>query len=272
MSPEVERLHTAARRYCSEHFQLWAERYQRLSDAGQGRQGYGYTTEAYRTFPRYQVLEAIRTDIERLSGSDLRDLGEARELFALAGLTAENEFTSFDKPEAQAAVHEEREAFAAFVRGVHTDILGAVDPLPYTRVLPAEESEQVWGSVERAWGLEPGRYWYPLAETDRADVEAFQDRHLFRAVAPEWFGAVLSQREIERVWELREYGPEYEMDASALEPHYNGAEGFWTSPTLDWIIYASHESSVTVGGWMLQELKQAWPEWERFIWTTPFFE
>lgn len=272
MSPEVERLHTAARRYCSEHVQRWAERYQRLSDAGRDRRGYGYTTEAYRTFPRYQVLEAIRADIERLSGSDLRDLEEARELFSLAGLTAQNEFTSYDEPEAQVAAREEREAFAAFVREVPADVLREVEPLPYVRVLPAEESERVWDSVGRAWGLEPGRYWYPLAETDRADVEAFQDRPLLQAVAPEWFGAVLSQRGVERVWELREYGPEYELDVLAVEPHYNGAEGVWTSPALDWILYASHESSVTVGGWMLQELKQTWAEWDRHIWTTPFFE
>lgn len=272
MSPEVEHLHTAARRYCSEHFRLWAKRYQRLSDAGRGRRGHGYTEEAYRTFPRYQVLDAIRTDVERLTGSDLQDLDEARELFALAGLTAENEFTSYDSPEAQAAVQEEREAFAAFVREVPVSVLSAVDPLPYARVLSPEESEKVWASVAQTWGLDAGRYWYPLAETDLDGVEAFQDSHFLKAIPPEWFGTVLSGRGINRVWELREYGPEYELDASALEPHYNGAEGFWTSADLDWLIYASHESSITVGGWMLDEVKEAWPEWERYIWTTPFFE
>ncbi len=55
-----------------------------------------------------------------------------------------------------------------------------------------------------------------------------------------------------------------------VEPHYNLAEGIWTSRSLDWIVYASHENSITVGGWMLAEVKRAWPEWECHIWKTPF--
>lgn len=58
------------------------------------------------------------------------------------------------------------------MREVPINVLNAIDPLPYARVLSTEESE-----------------------------------------------------------------PEYELDASALEPHYNGAEGFWTSHALDWLIY-----------------------------------
>lgn len=93
-----------------------------------------------------------------------------------------------------------------------------------------------------------------------------------RYVTPDRLGVLLAERNVTRVWELREYGPEYELDAAVFEPAYNGAEGFWTSPTHDWIIYASHEASITVGGWMLAEVKRIWPEWERHIWTTPFFE
>lgn len=271
MSPEVERLHTAARRYCADRFRLWAERYQRLVEAGGDRRGLDYTPEAYRTFPRYQVLGAIRTEIERLTGITVDSLDDARELFALAGLTAENEFTSYDEPGAQAAVREEREAFAAFVREVPTDILSAVDPLPFTRVLPPEEAERVWDSVERAWGLSRRQYWYPLASIERPGVEAFQAPYLLGAVPSERLRAILAERGVPRIWELREHGPEYELDAAAFEPRYNGAEGFWTSPALDWIVYASHETSITVGGWMLDEVKRAWPEWARHLWSTPFF-
>lgn len=272
MSPEVERLHVAARRYCADRFEVWTKEYQRLVAAGGDRRGPDYTPEAYRTFPRYQVLDAIRTDLERLTGADVVSLDDAREMFALAGLTAENAFTSYDEPQAQAAVLAEREEFARFVREVPNAILSAVEPLPYTRVLSPDEAEQVWGSVERVWGLRRREYWYPLAETERSDVEAFQAPYFFRAVTPERLGILLAERGVTRVWELREYGPEYELDASAFEPDYNGAEGLWTSHARDWIIYASHETSITVGGWMLAEVKLEWPEWERHTWRTPFFE
>ena len=53
MSPQVERLHAAARRYCADRYNLWVEMFQRLEEAGGDRLGYGYTPEAYRTFLRY---------------------------------------------------------------------------------------------------------------------------------------------------------------------------------------------------------------------------
>jgi hypothetical protein len=72
------------------------------------------------------------------------------------------------------------------------------------------------------------------------------------------------------VWELREYGPEYEQDVSLFDPQYNGAEGYWSSGELDWIVYASHESSVTVGGWLLADVKALWPAWAAHLWRGAF--
>jgi hypothetical protein len=50
-------------------------------------------------------------------------------------------------------------------------------------------------------------------------------------------------------------------------PRYNGAEGYWTSADLDWIIYASHEASVTLGGWLVGRVKALWPSWDAHVWT-----
>lgn len=96
-------------------------------------------------------------------------------------------------------------------------------------------------------------------------MEAFQAPYLQRAVAPERLATILAERGVERVWELREYGREYERDVSEVDPEYDGAEGVWTSPAHDWIVYASHETSITIGGWLLDEVKRQWPEWERHI-------
>lgn len=238
---------------------------------GGDRRGADYTPEAYRTFPRYRILDAIRTELERLTGTDVGNLDEAREFFALAGLTAECGVMPYVDPEAEAAVREEQEAFARFVRQFPAADLRKVEPLPFSRVLPPEEAQQVWGSIERAWGLRRRQYWYPLTKTMNAEVAAFQALHFLRAVTPKCLADLLAERGITHVWELREYGPEYELDASAVKIHYNGAERFWTSPALDWIIYASHESSITVGGWMLAQVKRGWPEWGRHIWRTPSF-
>jgi hypothetical protein len=270
MKPDVEQLHVAARRYCIDRAGLWAERFQRLVEAGAERSGSRYTPEAYRTFPRYQVLNAIRVELERLTGTDVGNLDEARDLFALAGFIAENTFTSYEEPEAQGVAQDEREAFAKFVREVPAALLHNVAPLPYTRVISSVEAEQVWDALERAWGLERRQCWYPLANTSHTDVEAFRTPYFGRAISAEHLGNSLAERGISRVWELREYGPEYELDVQLVDPRYNLSEGIWTSRTFDWIVYASHEGSITVGGWVLSEVKRLWPEWERHIWRNSF--
>ena len=75
-------------------------------------------------------------------------------------------------------------------------------------------------------------------------------------------------------WELRE-GHElgYEMDTELLDLCYDGTEGYWTSESMDWLIYASHESSLTVAGeWLVAAIKARWPRWKEHLYTTYDFE
>ena len=169
-------------------------------------------------------------------------------------------------------MQEEREAFAAFVRRVPVSILTAVEPLPYVRVLSDEDADWAWTVVEQAWGVERHQRWYPLRGRRPAHVEAFEDRHLLEAVSVERFRALLADRGVERVWDLREDGPARERDVSTFAPRYDWWETVASSSRPDWIVYASHESSITVGGWLLDAVKREWPEWHRHVWTTPFFD
>lgn len=76
-----------------------------------------------------------------------------------------------------------------------------------------------------------------------------------------------------RVWELRELETDTnkEIDLALLEPVYTGAEGYWTDASLDWLVYASHESSVTVAGErLLPELRRRWPDWRRHLYDSSY--
>lgn len=61
-------LHTAARRYGLERHAYWCDRYAAIARRGGDRQrdGYHYTAEALATFPRHNVLNAIRVELERM--------------------------------------------------------------------------------------------------------------------------------------------------------------------------------------------------------------
>jgi len=265
-------LHTAARRYCLERYAYWRERYSEIvrKRGERQRDGYHYTPEALATFPRYNVLNAIRVEVERIDPAKLGDPDNTKALLVLAGEIAEDDFTQRPIGEIdERAMTEEREAFCAYMVGLTPPDLNAIERLPYRRVLSAVESQSIWSRLRARWQI-PRGYWYPLAECKLPDILAFKTRAFDEAVAYERLRDILAARGIERVWELREYGPEYEEDFALFEPYYNGAEGYWSSGDLSWIIYASHESSVTVGGWLLPEVKAMWPSWQTQVWTGAF--
>ena len=263
-------LHTLARRYCLDRHSFWCQRYSEIARAGRDRQYDGYTTEALQTFPRYNVLNAIRVELERLEPAELADVENTRSLLVLVGESAEDEFTRRPIGEIdRSAMADERETFCRYIRERTLYDLQAVEAMPYRRVLTAEESKSIWSHVRTRWQIAEG-YWYPLAACTLPGVVAFK-AGAFEEAVPYWMlQNALAARGIGRVWELREYGPEFEQDVSLFEPYYNGAEGFWSSGDLDWLIYASHESSVTVAGWLLPELKAMWPSWQSHFWTGVF--
>jgi hypothetical protein len=264
-------LHTAARRYCLQRHAYWCERYSEILNKGGDRRPdrFHYSDEALATFPRYNVLNAIRVEIERIDPAGLGDLETTRALLILAGEMAEDHFTrSMDKI-AQRAMGEEREAFCRYVREFPVVNLNEVEALPFRRVLSDQESKEIWSRLRGRWQIPDGG-WYPLADCTLPDVVAFKSEAFYEAIPHQRLQNILAARGIERVWELREYGPEYEEDVSLFEPFYNGAEGYWSSGELDWIIYASHASSITVGGWLLQSLKRVWPSWQAKVWDGSF--
>lgn len=79
--------------------------------------------------------------------------------------------------------------------------------------------------------------------------------------------SLVRQRGTRRVWELREHGAQYECDLELFEPVYTGAEGYWSAAPFDWVVYASHENSITVGGWwLIDQVRLRWPAWRAHEW------
>lgn len=267
---EVVLLHSAARRYCIEEYAKWTNRYSDLTQKGLARAGREYTQAAYDTFPRYNILRAILIDIERLDPSDISDCDEVRDLILLAGATAEDMFTK--KPACRteaAAIEDERRKFDKHISSLSLQALADTPLLPYRRVLAREESRSVWSRVAARWDIALGEYWYPLTGTKPSHVDAFDSGTFHQNVLPSFLQDALRAAGINRVWDLSEFAtePEYESAVALLEVVYGiRGEQYLVSSSMDWIIYASHESSVTVGGWMLDEVKRHWSNWEQHRW------
>jgi hypothetical protein len=262
--PAKEALHTAARRYCIDRSHLLKER-----DHGEAA---GTVRARFDLSARYDVLYAILTDIESLTPDDAASLEEMRHLLIVAGQTTGGFFMPRQPKATEVqAMDEERALFCDYVSALSPEDLRWVHPLPYHRTLSRMEHERLWTQLQVRWGAIHG-YWYPL--TGKAlptDVVAVQAAWFYHDVPRETLRGILRDHGLTRIWELREFGPEYEMDVELLEPE-DTAEAYWTSPAMDWLLYASHDSLTLAGDWLIAAIKRAWPRWDRHTWVQGDYE
>jgi hypothetical protein len=264
----IHLLHNAARHYCIEQSARWTRRYMELNTAGRGlikasNGGRIYTDEAYDTFPRYKVLDAIRADVERFVPGDFQSLEELRETLRIAGLTAIGDLTEPDNGIEANAVEEERNRFVAFVNDPDLERFAGLPELPFRRVLGKDEHRSLHHAFCHRWGR-----WYGGVHSADASAEivTLHTQAIENPGAYDRLRAVLVEHGIMRVLELREWGEGYELDVADVEFTYTGAEGFWTSGDMAWMVYASHEASITFGGtWLIERMREAVPKWDLYL-------
>ena len=264
--------------------------------------------EGNRTFPRYKILDAILIEIERRIGSDFASLDDLRVwLVACAGAAYHEETREPDlrlssiqetfMPESQEriralgpkakivveqssekkrevqhqAMKEERDSFTSYLNCLSSEELGAVARLSYRRTLSESESERLWALLGTRWGVDG--HWYPHDRSSDSepppDTTAFQAEPFFDRRLVESLQKLIRRQGRARVYELREgRAVEYELDVDILRPWYNFNEGFWLDDSADWIVYASYEGSVTVGGaHLLPALQETWSNWSEYLYS-----
>lgn len=268
----IKGLHDQIRRYCIDNHLLWSKKYGELARGGRERIGNGYTKEALDIFPRYVLLEKVLIEIERYVPEDFSTLDEAKHIFRSIVVDARNGSLKANENEIESrAICDELSAVYKLIDDTSEKELLLVEPLFYRRVLSEKESDLIWQNPSSRWGISD-QYWYPLSMDRPDNTEAFQDSHFEKEVGPVTIRNILVSHGINNIYEFREFGANYHLELSVFEPYYNGAEGYWCDETYSWVFYASHESSITVSGWVLQEIQAAWPNWKDRVWTTPFFE
>ena len=256
----IEKLHTIARRYCIERYQYWYQKYfYEIVKTGKVRAGNKYTDQAYQIFPRYNVLSAILTEVERFVPEDFSSLKEAREIIGFAGSSAESSETQSTNSIEKDVIEEERIRFTEFITNLTIEELETVKPLPFRRVLSKKESQALWIELKQAWGEE-----LVGCHKKFERILVFPDQIFFEKIGTEGIQALLFARDLNRIFELKEYGPEFEIDISLIEVSYGGCESFWFSGEMDWIVLSHHHGYIGVGGSLLEEIAVVWPTWKEW--------
>jgi hypothetical protein len=262
----IEALHNAARSYCIDQYRQWSQQYARLTATDGERMKFRdgqieYSDAAWDLIPRYRVLDAIRRDVERFVPRDFPTAEALRVALAEIGETAPVEVTRFEHPVAARAEADERRRFVEFVGAADLNELARRPPLPFRRVLREDEHALLHEAFIRRWGK-----WYGGAvDGVPADAVTLHEAAMEAPGAYEHLCKTLADRGVSRLFELREWGDGYELDTAAAGFTYTGAEGFWTSGEMAWMVYASHESSITFGGgWLVAAVRSVLPEFDRY--------
>ena len=255
----VEALHTAARRYCIDRY---AEVSRLRSTGGQ-----------LRSRQRQDFLRKLLRALEVFTSADLGTFDDACELLVGLGQnvwyadSAPGQFSSMPGP-----IREEQELFSRRLRGLSREELAGIEPLPFVRTLTASESVALWEELEQRWGVQG--YWYPLDRPPEAppppDAVAFNAAPFTDDELRERLQGVLARLGVARIFELDgDMNLGWEIAIEGLAPV--GGEMFWLDASDQWLIYASHEGSVTVAGReLLAALKEAWPEWDDHLCDSPY--
>ncbi|MGC4758968.1 hypothetical protein [Micromonospora trifolii] len=256
---ESNTLHWASRRYLTQRYdELW-DGYRQLPNDGRHADGYHYTTEAKRIFPRYNVVAAILTEVERLDPDHLPGIDVVTHYLLAAAESANSPFTTPTQGEVEAdAIADERRLFAANVQRWLAQPHLSVDPLPYRRVLTSQESSAWRTSLRQRWGVQDD-CWHPLLSGGVPhDVLVLTGDSMWEEDGVDQVRRVLRELGRRRVVELSEDGADHLLDVEIFAPRYTGPEGLWSDEHHDWIAYASHEGTVAFGGVLSTGLATTW--------------
>jgi hypothetical protein len=248
-----------------EQFKHWTGRYALMARGFASN----YTDKAYNTFPRYNALSAILHEIEKLDADNLPAYDQLSDLLISAGERAVDDFIRSPSNLISAnAIAEEKEKFAMYISSLSEDSIEYFDPLPYRRSLSDLEVENLWQKIDKRWGTKSVSDWYPLVNKTEPSLHAFKYAEFTKKFSDKTVRKIIRSLGNHRLYELREFGDcDYFISLDLWEPCYGtGGEGFWVSEGLNWILYASHEGTITVGGLLKDELLKLWPDAPEFSW------
>lgn len=127
-------------------------------------------------------------------------------------------------------------------------------------------ANQLKRRIRAIWGVDDSYYWYPLSTPPRLDVIAFDSDYIEDVDQKikdiqQW----IRNQQTELIFELHEDRTLWQIDTASLDPCYDGRylERYWFDQQMNWIIYASHESTISFGGQgLITSLQSSWTDWQ----------
>lgn len=257
---DIEKLITTARHYCKDNFVFWAEKYQKESSGNNNP----YSDNDYNIFPRYHVLTAIQQGVETLVGQEFQSFENCKQHLADIGLKSHSIFsidsnaeihllgesgkykstTGRQNPIAKKAMTEERTKFVEFINSRTTENISQVEPLPYRHRLTDKEMVLVREQLADIWNYD-GNYWNPLDDKCSKETVFLMEDNLTEDDNRKIVEFIVTNSS-KRLFEITEDRIDYEIEVDSF--NLDLYETIVTDKSFSWVIYGSHEDTLTFGG------------------------
>jgi hypothetical protein len=265
---DIEKLITSARHYCKDNFVLWADKYQKESSGNNNP----YSNNDYNIFPRYNVLTAIQQGVETLVGQEFQSFENCKQQLTDIGLTSHSIFTidsnaeihllgesgkyksttGRQNPIAKNAMKEERTKFVEFINSRTTKNISHVE-LPYRHRLTDSKMVLVRKQLADIWNYD-GDYWNPLDDKCSKETVFLMEDNLTEDDNRKIIEFIVANSN-KRFFEITEDRIDYEMEVDSF--NLDLYETIVTDKSFSWVIYGSHEDTLTFGGNELVEFIKA---------------
>ncbi len=216
-------------------------------------------------FLRYAVTKELYQKLGTLLDREFSDfLAFLREVRVLAATPWQPAHPNKHSHEEIAHIRAANTAFWAYLQTLDPNC--PLPEVPYYRGIMGKEAGVLMAHFKTVWNYDPAKSWYPLSGPQ-------DDGKLFLHIdhVEPYFtqiNAVLGLPE-EHIYEYGECWPRYPACAECEEMDgYCGCEVAYTDRDFRWIIYFSHEETVTFGGSIVPQIKEIlaaekehWNQW-----------
>lgn len=204
-------------------------------------------------FYRYLVINEIEAQLCTLVDTEFSDFAEFSEL--VRGVCADHTDMSLRNPgeEALEYMREAEKAFLSLLEAVEPDC--AAPEIPYFRYLTGEERETVISRFREQWGYVPEKYWYPMNGQEIREDRLFLHTDYVEDYWPRLEKLLgLPEKRIYCYGETNRPG----LDCTEMGEVVGcgGLEEAYCDKDFNWIIYFSHEETVTFAGTILPEVQK----------------
>ena len=191
------------------------------------------------------IASGLLNGVEYLVGQEFQNINNLKnELKVLGQKNLKIRTSGYSKQGHLKQIELENQKFIDFIDRLESETSDNVKALPYRRRLSEVEANKVRQNLKVNWNFDGG-YWEPLTECSTKPF-CFYRTHSLDDSSYQKLTDTVSKLTTDKIFEILEDRLDYEIEVAEFDP--KSVETIYTDKDNKWIVYISHEGTITFSG------------------------